>query len=96
MDQRQRRAELVRWAEEVQLPPEGYRPLPALVDRAQFAVCVAENRDARPAERYAVCAARVSVLEGRENPLPGEPFTSYFSRSNIARREYERLRRTLG
>ncbi len=96
MNHEQRQAELVRWALEVQLPPEGYQPIPALVSRRQFAVCVAENHDARPGERYAVSAARASVLEGRDNPLPGEPFTSYFSRSNMAEREYDRLVQTLG
>ena len=96
MNHEQRKAELVRWAQEVQLPPEGYQPITGLVSKRQFGVCVAENHDACPGERYSVSAARVSVLEGRDTPLPGEPFTSYFSRPNIAQREYERLVQTLG
>ncbi|MBA3491093.1 MAG: hypothetical protein H0T55_03320 [Rubrobacteraceae bacterium] len=96
MDHEQRKMELVRWAREVQLPPEGYEPIPGLVSKRQFGVCVAENVNATPGERYAVAAARVGVLEGRDTPLPGEPFTHYFSRSNVAGREYDRLVQTLG
>jgi hypothetical protein len=96
MNHEQRQTELVRWAKEVQLPPEGYEPIPGLVGRRQFGICAAENAGARPGERYAVSAARVGVLEGRDDPLPGEPFTKYFSRSNIAEREYARLVQTLG
>ena len=88
--------ELARWAKEVQLPPEGYEPIPELVVKRQFGVCAAENVNAAPGERYAVSAARVSVLEGRDDPLPGEPFTKYFSRRNVAEREYARLVQTLG
>ena len=96
MNHQQSKAELVHWTLEVQLPPGGYQPILGLVDRRQFGACVAENNDARPGERYAVSAARVSVLEGRDAPLPGEPFTFYFSRRNMAAREYDRLRRELG
>jgi len=74
MDHEQRKMELVRWAREVQLPPEGYEPIPGLVSKRQFGVCVAEN----------------------VNATPGEPFTHYFSRSNVAGREYDRLVQTLG
>jgi hypothetical protein len=96
MDHEQRNTELARWAEEVQLPPEGYTPFSGLVSRRQFGVCTAENVNAAPGERYAVSAARVGVLEGRDTPLPGEPFTRYFSRFKIAEREYDRLVQTLG
>ena len=96
MDNEQRKMELVRWAQEVQLPPEGYEPIRGLVSKRQFGVCLAENVNAAPGERYAVSAARVSVLEGRDDPLPGEPFTKYFSRRNVAEREYARLVQTLG
>ena len=96
MNHEQRKAELVRWAEEVQLPPEGYKPIAGLVARKQFGVCAAENVNAAPSERYAVSAGRVSVLEGRDNPLPGEPYTLYFSRRNIAEREYDALVGKLG
>ncbi len=96
MNHEQHKAELVRWALEVQLPPEGYRPVPGLVSRRQFAVCVAENHDARPGERYSVSADRVSVLEATATPLPGEPFTTYRSRRNMAEREFERLVSELG
>jgi hypothetical protein len=96
MDHEQRKMELVRWAKAVQLPPEGYEPIPGLMSKRQFGVCTAENVNATPGERYAVCAARVSVLEGRDDPLPGEPFTKYFSRRGIAEREYVKLVQTLG
>ena len=69
MNHEQRKTELVRWAKEVQLPPEGHEPIRGLVGKRQFGVCVAENAGAAPGERYAVSAARVSVLEGRDNPL---------------------------
>ena len=95
MNHEQRKTELVRWAKEVQLPPEGHEPIRGLVGKRQFGVCVAENAGAAPGERYVVSAARVSVLEGRDDPLPGEPFTKYFSRRNIAEREYARLIQTL-
>lgn len=48
--------ELARWAEEVQLLPEGYEPITGLVSRSTFAVAVGENPNARPGERYAVAA----------------------------------------
>lgn len=92
----ERQLQLARWATEVELLPEGYEPIPEQIDRATFAVAVGENHLAPTAERYAVSAARVTVLEGRANPLPGEPFTTYFSRRTLAAREYERLRRELG
>ena len=38
MNNEQRRAELVRWAGEVQLPPEGYEPVPGFLSRRQFAM----------------------------------------------------------
>jgi len=97
MDHEQRKKkELVRWAKAVQLPPEGYQPIPGLISKRQFGVCTAENVNATSGERYAVCASRVSVLEGRDDPLPGEPFTKYFSRRGIAEREYVKLVQTLG
>ncbi|MBA3390266.1 MAG: hypothetical protein H0U02_13030 [Rubrobacter sp.] len=91
-----RQMALARWANQIQLPPDGYEPIPGSVSKRRFAVCLSENASASPGERYTVSAARVSVLEGRDTPLPGEPFTSYFSRSNIAEREYARLVETLG
>ena len=93
----ERQLQLARWAAEVQLLPEGYEPVPALIAReGRFAVAVGENVTARPGERYAVSAGRVQVLEGRAAPLPGEPFTSFFSRRNMAERELERLVSELG
>ena len=48
MDNERRKTELARWAKEVQLPPEGYEPIPGLVGRRQFGVCAAESAGARP------------------------------------------------
>lgn len=96
MDNEQRKMELVRWAKAVQFPPEGYEPIPGLLSKRQFGVCTAENVNATPGERYAVSAARVSLLNGRDDPLPGEPFTKHFSRRGIAEREYVKLVQTLG
>lgn len=67
---------------------------PQQINRAAFTV--AENHLAGPGERYAVSSARVTVLKGRTNPLPDEPFTTYFSRRTMAVREYARLYRVLG
>ncbi len=88
--------ELAQWAEEVQLLPEGYEPIPGLVTRSTFAVAVGENPNARPGERYAVAAGRTAMLLGKVRPLPREPFTSEFPRRNIAEREYNRLVDELG
>lgn len=94
---RERKEQLLeRWTEEVQLLPEGYRPIPELISRGRFAVAAGENPGARPGERYSVAAARTAVLEGKSNPLPGEPFTSHYSRRRFAEGEFERLVGELG
>jgi hypothetical protein len=58
-------------------------------------VAYGENPSAPHAERYAVAAARTPVLEGRGTPLPGEPFTEFYSREHLAERRYVALAKEL-
>lgn len=89
-----RKLERIRWAQEVQILPEGY-DVEDVSPPAEFAVSYGENPEARPSERWAVAAGRTGVLEGRQKPMPGEPFTELYGRRNIAERRFEELSQQL-